>query len=91
VGKPEGNRPLGRPRYRLVDNIDTDLRKIWDGIDWIDLVQDRDQWMALENTVMNLQVPSDVHKSMGNHTTGGLLGSARLLGLSYLAHPHKVL
>jgi hypothetical protein len=56
VGKPEGNRPLGRPRHRLLDNIDRDLRKIWDGRDWIDLAH-RDQWMALENTVMNLQVP----------------------------------
>jgi hypothetical protein len=57
VGKPEGERPLGRPRRRLVDNIKMDLREIeWDGIDWIDLAQDRDQWKALVNTVMNLRV-----------------------------------
>jgi hypothetical protein len=44
VGKPEGKRPLGRPRRRWVDNIKTDLRAIgWDGMDWIDLAQDRDQ------------------------------------------------
>jgi hypothetical protein len=58
VGKPEGKRPLARPRRRLVDNIKMDLRELgWDGMDWIDLAQDRDYWMALVNTVMNLQVP----------------------------------
>jgi hypothetical protein len=58
VGKPEGKRPLGRSRHRWVDNIKMDLRKIgWGGMDRIDLAQDRDQWRALVNTVMNLQVP----------------------------------
>jgi hypothetical protein len=58
VGKPEGKRPLGRPRHRLVENIRMDLREIgWDGIDWIDLAEDRDQWMPLVNTVMYLRVP----------------------------------
>jgi hypothetical protein len=58
VGKPEGKRPLGRPRRRWVDNIKMDLRKIgWDGMDWIDLAQDSDQWRALVNMVMNLRVP----------------------------------
>jgi hypothetical protein len=58
VGKPEGNRLLGRPRRRWVANIKMDLREIrWDGIDWIDLAPDRDQWRALVNTVMNLRVP----------------------------------
>jgi hypothetical protein len=58
VGKPEGRRPLGRPRRRWVDNIKMDLREIgWDGIDWIDLAQDRDQWRVLGNAVMNLRVP----------------------------------
>jgi hypothetical protein len=58
VGKPEGKKPLGRPRNRKVGNIEIDLREIgWDGMDWIDLVQDRDQWMVLANTVMNLRVP----------------------------------
>jgi hypothetical protein len=58
VGKPEGKRPLGRPRRRWVDNIKMDLREIgWGGVDWIDLAQDRDQWRALVNTVMNLLVP----------------------------------
>jgi hypothetical protein len=58
VEKPEGKRPLGRPRCRWVDNIKIDLREIGrDGVDWIDLAQDRDQWRAVVNTVMNLRVP----------------------------------
>jgi hypothetical protein len=56
--KPEGKRPLGRPRRRWLDNIKMDLREIGlDGTDWTDLAQDRDQWRALVNTVMNLRVP----------------------------------
>jgi hypothetical protein len=48
VGNPEGKRPLGRPRRRWADNIKIDLREIgWNGGDWIDLAQDRDQWRAL--------------------------------------------
>jgi hypothetical protein len=55
VGNLEGKRPLGRPRRRWVDNIKMDLGEIgWDGWDWIELAQDRDQWRALVNTVMNL-------------------------------------
>jgi hypothetical protein len=58
VGNPEGKRPLGRPRRRWVDNIKMDLRETgWNGIDWTDLAQDRDQWRALVNAVMNLRVP----------------------------------
>jgi hypothetical protein len=50
--------PLGRPRRRSMDNIKMDLREIgWDGMDWIDLAQDRDQWRALLNTIINLLVP----------------------------------
>jgi hypothetical protein len=57
VRKPEGKRPLGRPRRRWVDNIKRDLKEIdWDGVDWIDLAQVRDQWSALVNTVMNLRI-----------------------------------
>jgi hypothetical protein len=51
-------RPLGRPRRRWVDNIRMDLGEIgWDGVNWVDLAQDRNQWRALVNTVMNLRVP----------------------------------
>jgi hypothetical protein len=57
VGNPEGKRPLERQRRRWVDNIKMDLREIeWD-MYWIDLAQDKDQWRALVNTVMNLRVP----------------------------------
>jgi hypothetical protein len=58
VGKSEGNRQLGKPRHRWVDNIKMDLREIGLGdMDWIDLAQDRYQWRALAYTVMNLRVP----------------------------------
>jgi hypothetical protein len=54
VGKPEGKRPLGRPRRRWVDNIKLDLREIrWNDVDWIDLAQGRDKCRAFVNTVMN--------------------------------------
>jgi hypothetical protein len=57
VGKPEGKRPLRRPRCRWEDNIRKDLRETgWGGIDWIALAQDRDQWRGLMSTVMNLWV-----------------------------------
>jgi hypothetical protein len=58
VGKPEGKRPLGRSIRTWMDNIKMDLGEIgWDGMDWIDLADDRDQWGALVNTVMNFRVP----------------------------------
>jgi hypothetical protein len=58
VGKLEGKRALGRPTCRWVDNNKIDLREVeWDGMYWIDLSQDRDQWRALVNTVMNLRLP----------------------------------
>jgi hypothetical protein len=58
VGKPEGKRPLGRPRHRWVDNIKMGLLEIgWGGVDWIGLAQDRNSWRTLVNAVMNLRVP----------------------------------
>jgi hypothetical protein len=58
VGKPEGKRPLGRPRYKWIDNIKMDLLEIGlNDVDWIGLAEDRYRWRALVNTVMNLRVP----------------------------------
>jgi hypothetical protein len=63
VGKPEGKRLLGRQRHRRVDNIKINLREIgWGGMDWCDLAQDRGQWSALLNMVMNPRVS----KILGN-------------------------
>ena len=57
VGKPEGKRPLGRPRRRWEDNIKMDLQEVGGCEDWMELAQDRDRWRALVNTVMNFRVP----------------------------------
>jgi hypothetical protein len=58
AGKSDGKRPLGKPRRRWVNNIKMDLREIgWDSMDWIDLAQDRGEWRALVNTVINLRFP----------------------------------
>jgi hypothetical protein len=73
-GKPEGKRPLGRPRRRWVDNIKMDVREVvWDGMEWIELAQVRDQWRVLVNTVMNLRVPKNSGKFLSRCTNGSFL------------------
>ena len=58
VGKPEGKRPLGRPRHRWDDNIKMDLQEVGcGGMEWIELFQDKDRWRAIVTAVMNLRVP----------------------------------
>ena len=58
VGKPEGKRPLGRPRRRWDDNIKMDLEEVGRGcVDWMELAQDMDRWRALVSTIMNCRVP----------------------------------
>jgi hypothetical protein len=67
VGKPEGKRPLGRPRYKWEDNIKMDVNETgWGGMDWIQLAQGRDQWRALVNTVMNLRSPYNFGKFLSS-------------------------
>jgi hypothetical protein len=79
IGKPEGKTPLGRPRSRWVDNIKMDLREIgWDGMEWIDLAQGRDQKRALVNTMMNLRVLQHVGKFLSGCTVGGLSRRSQL-------------
>jgi hypothetical protein len=73
VGEPEGRRPLGRPRRKRV------IREIgWDGVDWIDLAQDSDQWRALVNTVMNLRIPKNAGKFLSRCIIGCFSRRAQL-------------
>jgi hypothetical protein len=84
VGKPEGERPLGRPRHSWVD-IKMYLRETgWGGMYWIDLAQDRDQWRALVNMIINLRVPQNVGKFLSSCTTGGFSRRAQLYEVSNL-------
>jgi hypothetical protein len=57
VGRPEGRRPLGRPRHRWEYNIKMDLQEVGWSMDWIELARDMDRWRAVVNAVMNLRVP----------------------------------
>jgi hypothetical protein len=79
VGKPEGKRPLGRPRRRWVDNIKTDLGDVgWGDVDWIGLAKDRDRWRALVNSVLNLRVPRNAGKLLSGVASSGLSSSVQL-------------
>jgi hypothetical protein len=83
VGKPEGRRPLGRPRRRWADNIKMDLREIgWDHMDCIHLAQDRDRWRALVDTVMNLVFYKMLRKFLNSRTTGDFLRRVQHHGIS---------
>jgi len=82
VGKPEGKRPLGRPRRRWVDNIRTHLQEVGCGyMDWFGLAQDRDRWRTLVSAVMNLRVPSNA---------GNFLTSCKPVSFSRWALHHGV-
>jgi hypothetical protein len=82
MGKPEGKRPLGRPRRRWVDNR-MDLVEVgWGGVDWIGLAKDRNRWRALVNSVLNLRVPRNAGKLSGGLTSSGLSSSAQLHSVS---------
>jgi hypothetical protein len=71
--------------YRILDNTKMGLReKVWGGMDWIDLAQNRDQWRALVNTAINLQVPQNVGKFVSSCTTGSFSRRAHLHGVSLL-------
>ena len=76
VGKPEGKRPLGRPRRRWEDNIKMDLQKVGGGGDWMELAQDMDMRRALVNTVMNFRVPYNA----GNFSRRTLLDGVSIIG-----------
>jgi hypothetical protein len=79
VRKPEGKRPLRRPRRRWVDNIRMDRGEVgWGDVDWIDLAQDRNRWRALVNSVLNLRVPWNAGKLCSGLTSSGLSSCAQL-------------
>jgi hypothetical protein len=85
VGMPGGKGPLGRPRRRWANNIKMDFSEMgWGGMDWIDLVEGRDQWRALVNAVMNLQVPLNAGKFLSSCTIGGFSRRAQLHEVSLL-------
>jgi hypothetical protein len=86
VGKPEGKRPLGRPRHRLVDNIRIDLGEV----DWIGLAKDTNRWRAFVSAVLNLRVPLNAGKPSSSLTCSGLSGSAELHIVGWLVYTISV-
>jgi hypothetical protein len=85
LGKPEGKRPLRRPRHRWVDNIRMDLGEMgWGDVDWIGLAQDRNRWRVVVNSVLNLRVPWNAGKLSSGLTSRGFLSSAQLHRASQL-------
>jgi hypothetical protein len=85
VGRPEGKRPIGRPRRRWEDNIKMDLQDVgWGGMDWIDMAEDRDRWRALVNAVMNILVPQNAGNFLTSIETVSFSGRALLHVVSYL-------
>ena len=83
VGKPEGRRPLGRPRRRWVDNIMMDLQEVGCGhVDWIGLAQDRDRWRKLVSAVMNLRVPGNEGNFLTSCKPGSCSGRTLHHGVS---------
>jgi hypothetical protein len=86
VGKPEGKRPLGRPRRRWEDKIRMDLKEIgWKGVDWLHLAQDRDQGQDLLSTVLNLRIPLKGRTFLTVGVTISFSRRALLHGVSWLA------
>jgi hypothetical protein len=85
VGKPEGKRPLGRPRRRWVDNIKMDLGEVgWGDVNWIGLAQDRNRWRAVVNSVLNLLVLWNAGKLSSGLTSSGLSSSVQLHRVIFL-------
>jgi hypothetical protein len=83
VGRPEGRRPLGRPRPRWGEGIKVDLKEVgWVGMDWIDMAQDRNRWRVLVNTVMNLRVPQNAENFLTSWGTVSFSRRTPLHGVS---------
>jgi hypothetical protein len=85
VGKPEGRKPLRRPRHRWLDNIRMVLVEVgWGDVKWVGLAQDRDRWRALVNSILNLRVPYNAGKLSSFQTTRDVSSSAQLHGVIIL-------